>query len=122
VIVAGIASFNAVLPNLIEQSGRNVLLDDMLPSGINQPGLQPTVGDQGAPRESFGDVLTNTINSVNQVQQESSAAQTAMLNGEPIELHDVMIKAEEAGLSMDLMLEIRNKLINGYNELIHMPL
>ena len=121
--MAGIASFNTVLPSLIEQSGRKVSLDDMMPSGgITPPGLQPTVGDQGAPRESFGDVLTNTINSVNQVQQDAAKAQTALLNGEPIELHDVMIKAEEAGLTMDLMLEIRNKLINGYNELIHMPI
>jgi flagellar hook-basal body complex protein FliE len=38
-----------------------------------------------------------------------------------VELHQVMIKAEEAGLATDLLLEIRNKLINAYNQLMNMP-
>ncbi|MEE8404551.1 MAG: flagellar hook-basal body complex protein FliE [candidate division Zixibacteria bacterium] len=44
------------------------------------------------------------------------------MNGDPVELHQVMIKAEEAGLATDLLLEIRNRLISAYNELIRMPI
>ena len=44
------------------------------------------------------------------------------MNGDPVELHQVMIKAEEAGVAMDLLLEIRNRLLNAYNDLIRMPI
>jgi len=120
--MAGISSFNKVLPGLIEQSGRRVVLDEMNPTAIGSPGMQPSLNQPPTEQLSFGELLSNTINSVNQAQLDSAQAQQALLNGEPIELHDVMIKAEEAGLTMDLMLEIRNKLLNGYNELIHMPM
>ena len=62
------------------------------------------------------------INSVNQLQTETGQAQEALMNGDPVELHQVMIKAEEAGLATDLLLEIRNRLISAYNELIRMPI
>ena len=62
------------------------------------------------------------IGDVNDLQMESAQLQQAFLAGEPVELHQVMIKAEEAGLSMDLLLEIRNKLVNAYNEIIRMPM
>ncbi|PWB67866.1 flagellar hook-basal body complex protein FliE [candidate division GN15 bacterium] len=121
-IVAGISSFNKVLPGMIEPSGRRVLLDEVKPTAMGTPGIQPPMNQPPAEQASFGEVLSNAINSVNQAQMDSAEAQKALLNGEPIELHDVMIKAEEAGLTLDLMLEIRNKLLNGYNELIHMPM
>jgi len=70
----------------------------------------------------FTELLADMLNSVNQLQNESGAAQTALMNGEPIELHQVMIKAEEAGLAMDLLLEIRNRLVTAYNDLTRMPI
>jgi len=120
--MAGISSFNKVLPGVIEPPGRRVVLEEMAPTAIGAPGIQPPLNQPPTGQPSFGDLLTNAINSVNQAQLDSAQAQQALLNGEPIELHDVMIKLEEAGLTMDLMLEIRNKLLNGYNELIHMPM
>ena len=72
-------------------------------------------------KKNFGDLFANLINSVNDLHMESAQIQDAFLNGEPVELHQVMIKAEEAGLAMDLLLEIRNRLVNAYNELLRMP-
>jgi flagellar hook-basal body complex protein FliE len=72
-------------------------------------------------KKNFGDLFANLIDSVNDVQMESVQIQDAFLNGEPVELHQIMIKAEEAGLAMDLLLEIRNRLVNAYNELLRMP-
>ena len=65
---------------------------------------------------------SNLLQSVNQVQQESADIQQAFLAGEEVELHQMMIKAEEAGISMDLLLEVRNRLVDGYNEIMKMPL
>ncbi|MBU2652480.1 MAG: flagellar hook-basal body complex protein FliE [Bacteroidetes bacterium] len=47
--------------------------------------------------------------------------QQAFLDGEPVELHQVMVKAEEAGIATELLIEIRNKLVDAYSELIRMP-
>jgi flagellar hook-basal body complex protein FliE len=71
---------------------------------------------------SFNEMVSSLLESVNEAQNTAGQAQDALLNGEAVDLHEVMIKAEEAGISMDLLLEIRNKLVNGYNDLIRMPM
>ncbi len=96
-----------LVPGLIEPQG----ITSAKPAGQVAPG-----------EPKFSDVVSNMIESVNGLQKESAEAQKAFLAGEPIELHEVMIKAEEAGISMDLLLEIRNKLLAAYNEVIRMPM
>ena len=71
---------------------------------------------------SFTEMFSNMINSVNELQKESAQIQTDFMNGEPVEIHQMMIKAQEAGIAMDLLLEIRNKLINTYTEIMRMPM
>ena len=70
----------------------------------------------------FTELFTNMLNSVNDIQTEAAQLKDAMLAGEPVELHQVMIKAEEAGIATDLLLEIRNKLLSAYTELMRMPM
>ncbi len=108
-----------MLPRVIEPQGRTVTLGDSAPATRV---LQDEPPVEQAPAPSFGDMLSNAIGSVNDLQQQSTQMQQALLNGENVELHDVMIKAEQAGLSMDLLLEIRNRLVNGFNELMRMPI
>lgn len=86
---------------------------------VVKPGIEAVNPESKA---EFGNLLTDLINSVNQLHTESGQAQEALMNGDPVELHQVMIKAEEAGLATDLLLEIRNRLISAYNELIRMPI
>ena len=86
---------------------------------VVKPGIEAISPE---PKAEFGELLTELINSVNGLHTESGQAQDALLNGDPVELHQVMIKAEQAGLATDLLLEIRNRLISAYNELIRMPI
>ncbi|MFZ1683500.1 MAG: flagellar hook-basal body complex protein FliE [Candidatus Zixiibacteriota bacterium] len=109
----------SLLPSSIEPSGRSIILGDATPAGRVLQDEQPGQQESGV---NFGDLLSNAINQVNDVQKDSAAMQQALLNGENVELHDVMIKAEQAGISMDLMLEVRNRLVNGFNELMRMPM
>ncbi len=96
-----------LVPGLIEQAGKSPASQSAKP-----------VASDG----NFKDLLANLLDGVNDIQMESADIQQALMNGEPVELHQVMIKAQEAGLSMDLLLEIRNKLVNAYNEIMQMPL
>lgn len=103
-----ITNISRLVPGLIERLGGD------------QSGISKSVApDSGA---KFTEIFSQLIDSVSSSQQEASALQQAMLAGEPVELHQIMIKAEEAGLKMDLLLEIRNKLLNAYTELMRMPM
>ncbi|MEZ5359451.1 MAG: flagellar hook-basal body complex protein FliE [Candidatus Zixiibacteriota bacterium] len=72
--------------------------------------------------ENFGDFLSNAINNVNSLQMEAGEAQEKLVRGEAADLHQVMIAAEKAGISFDLLLEIRKKLLEAYSDIIRMPM
>ena len=93
-------------------------INRLVPGLLEKPGVEKPNKAGGL---NFGDQLSSLVNSVNDLQTQAGEAQNALLAGEPIELHDVMIKAEEAGLAMDLLMQVRNRLVDGYKELIRMP-
>lgn len=70
----------------------------------------------------FTELLGKMVNSVNTLQSEAANAQQLAATGEAADLHQVMIAAEEAGIAMDLLLEIRNRLVDAYQTLIRMPM
>jgi flagellar hook-basal body complex protein FliE len=93
------------------------------------PGLLDRVSDQkpAAPPAKtegpgFAEELGKLLDATNDAQMEAGKIQEAFLNGEPVELHQVMIKGEQAGLTMDLLLEVRNKLVTAYKDLVTMPM
>lgn len=98
----------------------------LVPGLIEQPAAKPQgalgIGGEATGKTSFTDMLSDLVTDVNELQAQSGAAQQALVNGDPIELHEVMIKLEQAGVAMDLLLEIRNRLLNGFTELMRMPM
>jgi len=76
----------------------------------------------GADSAKFTELFKDLLQSVNEVGIDAAQAQEAFLAGDPVELHQVMIKAEEAGISLDLLLEVRNKLMDAYKTVMSMPM
>ena len=74
----------------------------------------------GSTDTSFGDVLKEALGEVSQLQDQARDAIGAFLRGEPVELHEVMAATEEAGIALDLLIEIRNKLTEAYRSVINM--
>ena len=70
--------------------------------------------------QTFGDTLTLAMGDVNALQSEAGAAVNRLVSGEATDLHDVMIAVEKAKTSFDLLMEIRNKAIDAYRELMRM--
>ena len=66
---------------------------------------------------NFEDVLKNAVNKVNNVQINANEDIETLIKGEDITMHDVMLSMQEAQMSMQLMLEMRNKLYDAYKEL-----
>ncbi|MCX6135335.1 MAG: flagellar hook-basal body complex protein FliE [Ignavibacteriales bacterium] len=69
---------------------------------------------------SFGDTLNQAIADVNGLQQQAGKAVEKMVTGEATDLHEVMIAVEKARTSFDLLMEIRNKTIDVYREIMRM--
>lgn len=68
----------------------------------------------------FGNVLDNFVNQVNDKQLQATESVTGLLAGQNVPLHQAMIAMEEASVSFQLMVEVRNKLLEGYQELMRM--
>jgi len=69
---------------------------------------------------SFGEVLKQSISDVNSLQSEAGRSVEKLVSGESDNLHDVMIAVEKAKTSFDLLMEIRNKAIDAYREMMRM--
>ena len=68
----------------------------------------------------FGDFLKTAIQSVNENQKASDVATEKLINGGDIELHDVMIASQKANITLNATLEIRNKVVEAYQEIMRM--
>lgn len=73
--------------------------------------------------KSFKDFLSESIGNVNQSQLNADDLSVRFAAGdENIDIHDVMVSLEEATLSLDLTIQIRNKLVEAYQEIMRMQL
>lgn len=71
----------------------------------------------------FGQVLGEAINKVSEVQQDATAMATAWEQGKSDkELADVMIAMQKSSLSFQAMMEVRNKLVEAYREVMNMSI
>ena len=69
------------------------------------------------PALSFTNQLQKAIQEVNNLQAGRDQMVEGMVSGEVTEVHDVMIAAKEASLAFELLVEVRNKLLEGYQEI-----
>ena len=74
----------------------------------------------GTQPQSFSDMVKEFAGDVNDMQFQAGHAIDMFVTGEAADVHQVMVAVREAGIAMDLMLEIRNRVLEGYQELIRM--
>ncbi|WP_297416969.1 flagellar hook-basal body complex protein FliE [Clostridium sp.] len=67
---------------------------------------------------SFGDVLKSYVDDTNNKMTQSDSATTSFIKGDDVSIDDVMIKNQEASLSLQFLTQTRDKLLDGYNQLI----
>jgi flagellar hook-basal body complex protein FliE len=82
-------------------------------------GLQPA-NRAPSPAESFETALGQMVGQVSGKQAVASEALTGLMSGQSVSLHQAMIAMEEANVSLQLMVEVRNKLLESYQELMRM--
>jgi flagellar hook-basal body complex protein FliE len=72
--------------------------------------------------ETFGKILFDSVNKVNGLQLEADRQIEALARGEQKDIHRTMISMEKASISFELMMQIRNKVIEAYDEIRRMPI
>ena len=79
-----------------------------------------SVPEPGAP--SFSEMLGQAVNKVNETQQTSNQLATAFEMGQSgVDLTDVMIASQKASVSFQAMTQVRNKLVQAYQDIMQMP-
>ena len=73
-----------------------------------------------APTESFGTMLDGLVSSVSTKQAEASELTKKVLLGDSDQLHQSVIAMQEASVAFTMMVEVRNKLVESYQELMRM--
>ncbi len=89
-------------------------------SAPQQPLQLGSASGAGAGGASFGDTLKGALGEVSAAQEGSRDMIQAFLRGDQVELHEVMAATEEAGIALEMLIEIRNKVTDAYRTLINM--
>lgn len=91
---------------------------------IGTPPLTPPVtpASDAAPAggPSFGAVLEDSLAQVNALQHEADGAIQSLASGGTATLHDTMLALQKAELSFKLMMQVRNKIVEAYQEVLRM--
>jgi flagellar hook-basal body complex protein FliE len=94
---------------------------------IGSIGSIPSIAPAGSaatspttPTAGFGEALTRMLQSASDSEDHANAAVGSMLDGSG-EVHDAMIALQRAELSLQLTVQVRNKLVSAYQDIMRMP-
>ena len=79
---------------------------------------QATLGGKDSNGTSFGDVLENAIQEVSNLQQQAGAESQKLLTGNSQDIHSAMVALQKADVSFQMMMQVRNKLVSAYQEIM----
>lgn len=84
------------------------------------PGGLGPVG-KATPSESFGNLLGNLVDDVKEKGSIAEAETNRVLLGESDNIHQSMIAVQESSMAFSMLVEVRNNLVQAYQELMRMP-
>jgi flagellar hook-basal body complex protein FliE len=85
----------------------------LAPPTLNLPGASPTASPGQTP---FKNILLEALDQVNSMQQQADAAVEQLVTGGDVNPAEVLTTLQKADMSFKLMLQIRNKLVQAYQE------
>jgi flagellar hook-basal body complex protein FliE len=91
-------------------------------SGISPITTSPSTGSSGTKPAGadFGSALKQAVGSLQQLGSQADASSLALAKGDPIDIHEVMLANEQASLGFSMAVQVRNKLVDAYSEIMRM--
>jgi flagellar hook-basal body complex protein FliE len=86
----------------------------------NRPEFTAKTSELGGAHQ-FGSLFTKLIDEVDSTRQAAAAETQKVMLGQTDQIHNAMISLQESSLALGLMVEVRNKLVESYQELMRMP-
>lgn len=87
----------------------------------NTPLLAPPEG-KGSQKGDFGQVLGDALSQVNQLQLEADRAVESVVLGEEANIHQAIIALEKAQIALEVTIQVRNKVVEAYQEIMRMQI
>lgn len=106
-------------------------VDEFIPDNVknvlqmnqnNQIGSGNGKSDTENDKVDFGGILEKQLSAVNNKQIDAQETSKQFVEGDDIDVHQVMLSTQEAKLSLELAIQVRNKLVEAYQELNKMQL
>lgn len=86
----------------------------LTPASVNESEVSSKVA------ETFGELLANSINHVNKLQEDANVAIKRLSTGQSNNLHETLLKVEQADIAFRTMNQVRLKVIDAYKEIMKM--
>jgi flagellar hook-basal body complex protein FliE len=87
-----------------------------LPAFTGTLPTNPTMPSSSGGEGGFGATLKNAIGQVNDLSDNSQEKVAELMQGDRQDVHNVMIAVEKADIAFQLMMQVRNKIVNAYQE------
>jgi flagellar hook-basal body complex protein FliE len=87
------------------------------PPGVSQSGNDATGASSG---KTFGDILQDSMDKVNLYQHQSDHSIKELIAGRAKNIHETLLTIERADTSLKMMLQVRNKILDAYREVMRM--
>jgi flagellar hook-basal body complex protein FliE len=112
----------AAANSAVQNAAASATSQTISPADLAKLDSSPTIQGPSSTSSSgsFENLLGNFVNEVGQKQSAANDTVNALLSGQNVSLHQTMISMEEASLSFQMMVEVRNKLLDSYQELMKM--
>ena len=100
-------------------------MDKLLIGHLN-PNLQvpevrmPQIQGKEKSGTAFGDILKDAISTVNELQKQSDQEIQKFMTGESQDVHNAVMAMQKADLSFQMMMQVRNKIVQAYQEIMRM--
>ena len=95
-------------------------IGSVLPGRFPALDIRQLTGTSEIGEKSFSELLADGIDRVQSFGEESDTLSLDMALGRPVELHQAMIAATKAQIALELLIQVRNKLIEAYQEISRM--
>jgi flagellar hook-basal body complex protein FliE len=84
------------------------------------PGSAASSAPSAAGDTGFGEALSRALSEVNEMQLQSRDAAVAVASGKPVDTAQMVVGVEKAAISLQFAIQVRNKLLEAYQELMRM--
>ena len=89
--------------------------------GVDDAGNKVGGASQPQGASGFTDLIQKSLHSVNEIQQESKSKAEAYERGEGVPLTDVVLSMQKSSIAFEAPLQVRNKVLKAYEDILNMP-